>query len=64
MPAKIHYDNGDTAQVIARMHKGGLHYIEFENNGETYFIYRTRLAEHGIIRVTTSQSDRTLWSLN
>jgi len=64
MKATIHYDNGDTAHVNARMYKGGLQCIEFEYNGERYILWHTKLAEHGIIRVTARSSGKTLWSLN
>lgn len=63
MKATIHYDNGDTATVTARMCKIGLHYIEFLHNGEKYILGSPKLAEHGIIKVTTGKN-RVLWSLN
>ena len=64
MKATIHYDNGDTAPVNARMYTGGLHYIEFKYNGERYVLGHTKLAEHGIIRVTARVNNKKLWSLN
>ncbi|MXV73453.1 hypothetical protein F4Z99_04140 [Candidatus Poribacteria bacterium] len=64
MKATIHYDNGNTAPVTAKMYTGGLHYIEFRYNGETYVLGHTKLAEHGIIQVTKDSNGKTLWSLN
>ena len=64
MRATIHYDNGDTTSVTARMYTGGLHYIEFQYNGYRYILGHKNLAENGIIKVTARASGRTLWSLN
>ena len=63
MKATIHYDTGDTYPVIAWFNSA-TNYIKFYYKGEPYILGRDKLAEHGIIRVTNTETGKTLWSLN
>ena len=63
MKATIHYDTGDTYPAIAWFNSV-TNYIKFYYKGEPYILGRDKLAENGIIRVTNTETGKTLWSLN
>ena len=63
MKATLHYDNDDIFPVIA-FFKGKANYIKFYYKGEPYLLGRDKLPKYGIIRVTNTETEETLWSLN